>query len=453
MASSLSHQHSASFFGGGTGPDSSPTTTALAGRRSTKVGAFQKHVLSAQQQTTARFSRIRSTSLSPYEQDMATHVWGMYVGPSGFVQDEAMLKQLLLTVQLPAIALLEEVAMIRFHGKTTTFSFMDFCDLLEVCKTIHCRWLTKVRGHPLDDDLLEAFVAVGGKEDSSGMVDLDQLRQVVSEFHLDVDLDKIVREMDSDGSAQIEFHEFADLLRDEGGGAKATRRPGDDDEAAGGAALLSAVAPSVLGGSPKTKAKGGYTLSRQIMLDEQTDLADLSYQSAASPTGTGGRTPMDASLLAAEKSRGGFTLERSGSMGGSGRTPQVAQGFPTPPKAQGLAIGRQTPQPGSLPGRTPQPAASFLLPEGGTLAPLLPLAMPIFKGSGGLRAGGPHGGSTHVGSSSGHSSKRTVGGGRSPSPTGGASSVTKLPPIGGRASPALPGNSSKKPAKHKYYNG
>ena len=46
-----------------------------------------------------------------------------------------------------------------------------------------------------DPDLVDAFVAMGGNQDRSGTVHIDTLRQMVDEFHLDVDMDMLVGEI------------------------------------------------------------------------------------------------------------------------------------------------------------------------------------------------------------------------------------------------------------------
>ena len=159
-----------------------------------------------------RRAGIMKTKLSAREVEMAEEVWHMYV-LSGFVRSFGELQQLLSALQIPQQPLITNLAKERFEEKSH-FSFMDFTSLLEQCKTIHVRWLYKIREKSLDDDLLEAFVAVGGEDDAGGEVDLAQMKSVIREFNLKVDIDRIVQEMDTDGNANIDFGEFADLLRE-----------------------------------------------------------------------------------------------------------------------------------------------------------------------------------------------------------------------------------------------
>ena len=73
-----------------------------------------------------------------------------------------------------------------------------------------------------DADLLDAYVAMGGDEDGGGCVDADKLiRTIKTEFEMTIDIEALIQEVDEDGSGEIEFDEFKELL---GGG------DGDDDD-------------------------------------------------------------------------------------------------------------------------------------------------------------------------------------------------------------------------------
>ena len=74
------------------------------------------------------------------------------------------------------------------------------------------------------EDLLDAFVAMGGEPDGEGAVDATKLiRTIKEEFEMTIDIEKLIEEIDEDGSGQIEFGEFMQLLQS--GGNK-----GEDDE-------------------------------------------------------------------------------------------------------------------------------------------------------------------------------------------------------------------------------
>ena len=80
-----------------------------------------------------------------------------------------------------------------------------------------------------DADLLDAYVAMGGDPDGGGCIDADQLiKTIKEEFEMTIDIVALIAEVDEDGSGEIEFDEFKELL---GGGATADD---DDDEDEGG---------------------------------------------------------------------------------------------------------------------------------------------------------------------------------------------------------------------------
>jgi len=77
-----------------------------------------------------------------------------------------------------------------------------------------------------DADLLDAFVAMGGEQDGGGCVDAEKLiKTIKKEFEMTIDIEALINEVDEDGSGEIEFDEFKELLA---GG------PGGDDDAEGG---------------------------------------------------------------------------------------------------------------------------------------------------------------------------------------------------------------------------
>ena len=76
-------------------------------------------------------------------------------------------------------------------------------------------------GGSTEEELLEAFVAMGGQPDGDGFIDADKLIHTIkNEFEMTIDIENLILEIDEDGSGEIEFDEFKELL-----GGK-----GDDDE-------------------------------------------------------------------------------------------------------------------------------------------------------------------------------------------------------------------------------
>ncbi|EGR27914.1 hypothetical protein IMG5_186660 [Ichthyophthirius multifiliis] len=64
-----------------------------------------------------------------------------------------------------------------------------------------------------DQDTLDAFVAMGGNADKSGKVDAVELIRIVKEeFQMTIDIEGLIKEVDEDGSGEIEYSEFYQLL-------------------------------------------------------------------------------------------------------------------------------------------------------------------------------------------------------------------------------------------------
>ena len=62
---------------------------------------------------------------------------------------------------------------------------------------------------------------MGGEADGEGAINADKLISTIKEeFGMTIDIEKLIEEIDEDGSGQIEFDEFTQLL---------TSSPGDDD--------------------------------------------------------------------------------------------------------------------------------------------------------------------------------------------------------------------------------
>lgn len=71
--------------------------------------------------------------------------------------------------------------------------------------------------------MLDAYVAMGGDSDGGGCVDAETLiKTIKEEFEMTIDIEALIAEVDEDGSGEIEFDEFKELLA--GGPA------GDDDD-------------------------------------------------------------------------------------------------------------------------------------------------------------------------------------------------------------------------------
>ena len=64
-----------------------------------------------------------------------------------------------------------------------------------------------------EEDTLDAFVAMGGQSDGDGYIDADKLIRIIKEeFEMTIDIEKLIKDIDEDGSGQIEYDEFKNLL-------------------------------------------------------------------------------------------------------------------------------------------------------------------------------------------------------------------------------------------------
>ncbi len=54
---------------------------------------------------------------------------------------------------------------------------------------------------------------MGGEPDGDGAIDANKLiKTIKEEFEMTIDIEKLIQEIDEDGSGQIEFGEFTQLL-------------------------------------------------------------------------------------------------------------------------------------------------------------------------------------------------------------------------------------------------
>ena len=64
-----------------------------------------------------------------------------------------------------------------------------------------------------EEDTLLAYVAMGGGADRGGFVDANKLIKIIkSDFEMTIDIEKLIQEIDEDGSGAIEYGEFNTLL-------------------------------------------------------------------------------------------------------------------------------------------------------------------------------------------------------------------------------------------------
>eukprot|EP00760_Papus_ankaliazontas_P039830 PhM_4_TR9786/c0_g1_i8/m.40482 len=106
-------------------------------------------------------------------------------------------------------------AVMRIHGGKMSFNV--FCKYMEYLK------YKFISPEPTDMDTIRAFAALGGEMDRTGCVEANYLRDTCKHFDLGIDIDKMLHEVDSDGSGAISFDEFKamwdhSILEDDGAG-------------------------------------------------------------------------------------------------------------------------------------------------------------------------------------------------------------------------------------------
>ena len=70
---------------------------------------------------------------------------------------------------------------------------------------------------------MDAYVAMGGDEDGGGYIDAERLIRIIKEdFEMTIDIEKLIQDIDEDGSGQIEYDEFRNLLSSSDWAAKVT---------------------------------------------------------------------------------------------------------------------------------------------------------------------------------------------------------------------------------------
>jgi Ca2+-binding EF-hand superfamily protein len=91
----------------------------------------------------------------------------------------------------------------------TLSGYIDFGQFLAVAALQR----EKAENEDFESDMVDAFIACGGNEDASGNVKRDTLIQIIKyDFGLTIDIEDLINKVDADGSGEIEFDEFKELL-------------------------------------------------------------------------------------------------------------------------------------------------------------------------------------------------------------------------------------------------
>merc|ERR1719162_124274 len=85
---------------------------------------------------------------------------------------------------------------------------IDFSEFLKVISSQK----TKTAGMDDESDTVDAFIALGGRSDKSGEISTDKLRAVIKDFGLTIDIDRLIRDTDTDHSGLIDYEEFKQMM-------------------------------------------------------------------------------------------------------------------------------------------------------------------------------------------------------------------------------------------------
>jgi len=312
---------------------------------------------------------VQRTALDPAEVQNAEQVWAMQLGTRQNVPTLTELLQLIERLQIPMQPMLRQVVESAYAERPAgQFAFSDFILLLEQCKTLHQRWLHKVRGKHFDDDILEAYIAVGGEPDSTGAVDVSVMQQIASDFHLtlpqltstkgkaspppvaalDVHGEQSPRGQspqpaDTSHHKTLEFNAFVGLLRD-GDGACFSNQvylgEGDLDEDGGDALEHSHSAAIIMHGGhhhPTGHSRRGSLFRRGSMRQSATTPSNAHRRASEQDHPPRSHTSMEASTRHVDHTA---TAANTGADASPSKGRRRGAASPPPPKSRFPVLGK-----------------------------------------------------------------------------------------------------------------
>eukprot|EP01060_Flectonema_neradi_P028164 TRINITY_DN37897_c0_g1_i1.p1 TRINITY_DN37897_c0_g1~~TRINITY_DN37897_c0_g1_i1.p1 ORF type:complete len:474 (+),score=89.04 TRINITY_DN37897_c0_g1_i1:26-1447(+) len=148
---------------------------------------------------------IKGEKLSSEEFDRCSEAFNTFVVENGFGKIDNLWKLRNVLQALGQCPTDEEMTTLLRNG---TMEFDDFIDVIEKEKAKFSI------PPPPDSDTIQAFIAMGGggADGASGEVSADLLRRMVKNFDLRLDIDKLIEEVDTDGSGAITYEEFAHMF-------------------------------------------------------------------------------------------------------------------------------------------------------------------------------------------------------------------------------------------------
>uniref|UniRef100_A0A7S0I9G7 EF-hand domain-containing protein n=1 Tax=Micromonas pusilla TaxID=38833 RepID=A0A7S0I9G7_MICPS len=84
--------------------------------------------------------------------------------------------------------------------------FAEFIKVIENQKT------TAAKAND-ETDTIDAFIALGGQPNKTGEISTDKLKEVIKDFGLTIDIEKLISETDTDRSGKVDYSEFKNMMK------------------------------------------------------------------------------------------------------------------------------------------------------------------------------------------------------------------------------------------------
>eukprot|EP00760_Papus_ankaliazontas_P036500 PhM_4_TR8327/c0_g1_i1/m.21749 len=150
---------------------------------------------------------VRRADLTPDEMRTAKTTYER--GGAMLTQEKVL--EVLQSIGLYSDNLGEALRWVRF-SEGAQLTFVAWISLLEILKREH-------RRSQRATDTEDVYMALGGSVDRTGVVSTETLRSVVRTFNLTIDIDRLIHDVDSDDSGQLDFTEFSAMFAQDSKGA------------------------------------------------------------------------------------------------------------------------------------------------------------------------------------------------------------------------------------------
>mmetsp|Transcript_829 Transcript_829/g.1186 ORF Transcript_829/g.1186 Transcript_829/m.1186 type:complete len:148 (-) Transcript_829:98-541(-) len=91
------------------------------------------------------------------------------------------------------------------HGSIGFFEILELLDRMDKRTSVEQE----------DVETVAAFVSMGGNSDMTGEVNTEKLKKVVKDYKLSINIEGLLKEIDTDRSGYIDFEEFKALIGSE----------------------------------------------------------------------------------------------------------------------------------------------------------------------------------------------------------------------------------------------